>query len=201
MRQRWVRSVILGLSGVALAGTMVLAPTGAQAATGTGAAPGVVKVNPGKPGKPGDPGKPGNDNPCLEGEKPPGKPGDKTKPGDTTKPGDKAKAGDQAKADEKAKAEKAEAGGKAKGKPGDNGKSKGVLVCGDIAKTNAKKWPTVLVIKTVKGPVTVLVTRDTEITKGDAKQSRKALKVGTPVAVKGELSKSGTVTALGILLL
>jgi hypothetical protein len=196
MRQRWVRSVILGLSGVVLAGTMVLAPTGAQAATGTGAAPGVVKVNPGKPGKPGDPGKPGNDNPCLEGEKPPGKPGDKTKPGDTTKPGDKAKAGDQAKADEKARA-----GGKAKGKPGDNGKSKGVLVCGDIAKTNAKKWPTVLVIKTVKGPVTVLVTRDTEITKGDAKQSRKALKVGTPVAVKGELSKNGTVTALGILLL
>jgi hypothetical protein len=197
MRQRWVRSVILGLSGVVLAGTMVLAPTGAQATTGTGAAPGVVKVNPGKPGKPGDPGKPGNDNPCLEGEKPPGKPGDKTKPGDTTKPGDKAKADDKAKAEKV----KANGGGKAKGKPGENGKSKGVLVCGDIAKTNAKKWPTVLVIKTVKGPVTVLVTRHTEITKGDAKQSRKALKVGTPVAVKGELSKSGTVTALGILLL
>jgi hypothetical protein len=185
---------------------MALAPAGAQAATGTDAAAGVVKVGPGKPGKPGEPGKPGNDNPCLEGEKPPGKPGDKTKPGDATKPGDKAKPDDKAKAPadkakaEKMKAEKANADGKATGKPGDNGKPNGVLVCGDIAKTNAKKWPTVLVIKTVKGPVTVLVTRDTEIMKGGVKQPRKALKVGTPVAIKGEQSKTGTVTALGILL-
>jgi hypothetical protein len=173
---------------------MALAPTGAQATTGTGAAAGVVKVNPGKPGKPG---KPGNDNPCLDTEKPPGKPGDKTKP-DTTKPDDKAKA-EKLKA-EKLEAEKAKANSDAKTKP-DKGRSNGVLVCGDIAKINGKKWPIVLVIKTEKGPVTARVTRDTEIIKGDDKQPRKALKVGTPVALKGELSKSGTVTALGILLL
>jgi hypothetical protein len=181
---------------------MALAPTGAQATTGTGAAVGVVKVNPGKPGKPG---KPGNDNPCLDAEKPPGKPGDKTKP-DTTKPDDKAKAG-KLKA-EKLKAEKAKANSdaktkpddkaKANGKPGDKGRSNGVLVCGDIAKTRGRN---VLVLKTEKGPVAVLVTRHTEIVKGDVRQPRTALKVGTPVAVKGELSKSGTVKALGILLL
>jgi hypothetical protein len=169
---------------VALAGSTALAPTGAQAATGTAAA-GVVKVD---SGKPGEPGKPSSDNPCLAGEKPSGKPGDKTEPGDPTKP------------DDKAKAEKAKANGTAAGKPGGKGEP-GVLVCGDIAKTNAKKWPTVLVVTTVNGPVTVLVTRDTEIRKGDVTQPRKALKVGTPVAIKGARSKTGTVTALGILLL